>query len=360
MQLHWDIFCRVVDNFGDIGVCWRLARQLSVEHGRQVRLWVDDLPSLKALAPGLNSSADQQFCQGVEVCRWRDNSNFDSPAEVVVEAFACDLPEDYVRLMASVTPKPCWVNLEYLTAETWAEGCHGIASPHPSLPLSKYFFFPGFSAQSGGLLREHNVLFERTQSVLPSHNGEPLEISLFCYDSAPVDQLIDAWANTACPMCCRVTSGKALLAVSDYLGGAGPWRRGSASIEPMPFVPQDDYDRLLRRCSINFVRGEDSLIRALWAGKPFVWQIYQQADDAHLVKLSAFLDRYCDGGDDAAMRAIRQMFLAWNTGTNVGAAWTGFIEHLPAIKRHTQRWTGQLATQTDLATALVNFCASKV
>jgi hypothetical protein len=25
MQLHWDIFCRVIDNFGDIGVCWRLA-----------------------------------------------------------------------------------------------------------------------------------------------------------------------------------------------------------------------------------------------------------------------------------------------------------------------------------------------
>ena len=39
----WDIFCSVVDNFGDIGVCWRLARRLSAGLGQQVRLWVDDL-----------------------------------------------------------------------------------------------------------------------------------------------------------------------------------------------------------------------------------------------------------------------------------------------------------------------------
>ena len=28
MRVTWDIFCSVVDNFGDIGVTWRLARQL--------------------------------------------------------------------------------------------------------------------------------------------------------------------------------------------------------------------------------------------------------------------------------------------------------------------------------------------
>ncbi|MBY0444112.1 MAG: elongation factor P maturation arginine rhamnosyltransferase EarP, partial [Burkholderiales bacterium] len=39
--VRWDIFCRVIDNYGDIGVCWRLARQLSFEHGFAVRLMVD-------------------------------------------------------------------------------------------------------------------------------------------------------------------------------------------------------------------------------------------------------------------------------------------------------------------------------
>ncbi|WP_187492385.1 elongation factor P maturation arginine rhamnosyltransferase EarP, partial [Pantoea agglomerans] len=26
MKVTWDIFCTVVDNYGDIGVTWRLAR----------------------------------------------------------------------------------------------------------------------------------------------------------------------------------------------------------------------------------------------------------------------------------------------------------------------------------------------
>ena len=48
-SLSWDIFCTVVDNYGDIGVCWRLARQLAAEHGFAVRLWVDDLASFARL-----------------------------------------------------------------------------------------------------------------------------------------------------------------------------------------------------------------------------------------------------------------------------------------------------------------------
>ena len=27
--LLWDIFCQVIDNHGDVGVCWRLARELA-------------------------------------------------------------------------------------------------------------------------------------------------------------------------------------------------------------------------------------------------------------------------------------------------------------------------------------------
>ena len=27
--MHWDMFCRVIDNYGDIGVCWRLAADLA-------------------------------------------------------------------------------------------------------------------------------------------------------------------------------------------------------------------------------------------------------------------------------------------------------------------------------------------
>ena len=49
-QLTWDIFCNVVDNFGDIGVCWRLACNLA-SRGKRVRLWVDDVSPLAWMAP---------------------------------------------------------------------------------------------------------------------------------------------------------------------------------------------------------------------------------------------------------------------------------------------------------------------
>jgi len=360
MQLHWDIFCRVIDNYGDIGVCWRLARQLAAEHGRRVRLWLDDPASLQPLCPAVNIEADGQFCNGVEIRHWHENTSFDRPAEVVIEAFACDLPETYLAAMASADPKPCWINLEYLTAESWADGCHGLASPHPSLPLTKYFFFPGFSGLSGGLLREKHLLAELDRSISQTSGSQALELSLFCYDTAPVSGLIDALAKMPNPVICHVPPGKPLAAVSNYLGGAGPWQCGNASIRPIPFMPMDDYDRLLWRCDVNFVRGEDSFVRAQWAGKPFVWQIYQQDEDAHLVKLEAFLERYCAGMDKKLETVVREMFVAWNVGDNVEAAWLNFMANYADIARYSSRWANTQAAQPDLASALVNFCAAKV
>ncbi len=360
MQLHWDIFCRVIDNYGDIGVCWRLARQLVAEHGRQVRLWVDDLASLDPLCPGLDFKKPAQSHQGVEIHHWTEYTIYPHPAEVVIEAFACELPCSYLQAMAQCEQKPCWINLEYLTAETWAEECHGLASPHPSLPLTKYFFFPGFSVKSGGLLRETNLLrnHEHWLAANPARNG--LEISLFCYDTAPVGALLSALSLSATEVTCHVPHGKPLAAVSNYLGGCGPWQLGNALIQPIPFMPMDDYDQLLWRCDINFVRGEDSFIRAQWAGKPFVWQIYPQDDDAHLVKLEAFLNRYCRCMESADKLAIRRLFLAWNTGKGVESAWLNFMERRNSLANYTADWARHLASMPDMATALVNFCAHKV
>lgn len=360
MQLHWDIFCRVIDNYGDIGVCWRLARQLAAEHGRRVRLWVDDPASLQPLCPAVDPAIDGYSCNGVEIRHWRDPPLFDRPAEVVIEAFACDLPKVYLAAMASSDPKPCWINLEYLTAESWADGCHGMASPHPSLPLTKYFFFPGFSGAGGGLLREKNMLDERDRSFLYPGGSSEFEISLFCYDTAPVGGLIDALAKMPNRVICHVPPGKPLAAVSNHLGGAGPWQCGNALLRPVPFMSMDDYDRLLWRCDVNFVRGEDSFVRAQWAGKPFVWQIYQQDEEAHLLKLDAFLGRYCVGMDKKLEIVVREMFLAWNTGSNVASAWMNFIANYADIARHSSNWANTQASLPDLASALVKFCAAKV
>lgn len=352
MQLHWDIFCRVVDNYGDIGVCWRLARQLAAEHGRQVRLFVDDLAALQPLCPACQPTSLRQHLQGVEVCHWHSDLPLDTVGDVVIEAFACELPAAVLAAMA--VRRPVWINLEYLTAESWAESCHGMASPHPSLPLVKYFFFPGFTRSTGGLLRERDL------PEPGGHDDALFTLSLFCYDTAPVGELLDALAGSAVPVRCLVPPGKPLAAVRAHLGGSGPLQLGPAEIVPIPFLPIDDYDALLRRCTVNFVRGEDSFVRAQWAGRPFVWQIYPQDDAAHLDKLDAFLDRYCAGADMATAASLRALFLAWNTGTGVAPAWHAFMDRLPDMARHPLDWRRQLLELPDLTGALVNFAAAKV
>lgn len=360
MQRNWDIFCRVIDNYGDIGVCWRLARQLTKEYGLNIRLWVDVPASLAMMCRGFDPELASQYLDGVEVCHWTPEFPDIKPAEVVIEAFACELPDNYLQAMAIAEIKPYWINLEYLTAETWAESCHGMASPHPSLSLIKHFFFPGFSDTSGGLIRESNLLNRRDAFIkdLPVKNN--IEISLFCYESAPVRELIDLLSESTSPLLLHVPPGKPLAAVMAYLGGAGPWEIGSLRVKPMSFVNQDEFDHLLWRCDINFVRGEDSFVRALWAGRPFVWQIYEQEDEAHLAKLNAFLGRYIAGASESNAKVIRSMFLAWNTGRGLRDAWLEFSALQDRIADHANKWSAKLYESPDLAANLVKFCGNRL
>lgn len=362
MQLHWDIFCRVIDNFGDIGVCWRLSRQLVAEHGRQVRLWVDDLSALRAICPTVDAEKSVQTVAGVAIHHWQASSAVNPVFDVIIEAFACELPPAYIAQMAAAPQRPCWINLEYLTAEPWAKSCHGLASPHPTLPLVKQFYFPGFVAGTGGLLRERDCV--ASVGAFPDHSRAPaaeaLTVSLFCYETAPVAALLAAFAQGSQPVRCLVPPGKPLAAVVQVLGGVGPWQRGPLTVEPIPFLAQDDYDVLLRRCDVNFVRGEDSFLRAQWAGKPFVWQIYRQDEDAHLPKLNVFLDLYCADAPLETAAAIRQMFLAWNLEGNVGDAWAAFAKSYSNLACHHGRWLQGLLKQDDLASGLVKFCADRV
>ena len=361
MQRHWDIFCRVIDNFGDIGVCWRLARQLTSEHQRLVRLWVDDLNSLKPLCPEISAQCDRQQVAGVEIRHWTPSSTVDRVADVVIEAFACDLPEAYIQRMAQADNKPCWINLEYLTAESWAESCHGLASPHPSLPLVKHFYFPGFTARSGGLLREHGAMAAEPAERCSNSPEHVLKISLFSYDTAPVGELLDTLAARDSPTECLVPPGKPLAAVERHFGKPGPWLQGTLRITPIPFLPLDEYDQLLRQCDVNFVRGEDSFLRAQWAAHAFVWQIYKQDEDAHLVKLDAFLDRYTAKMPDEALKSVcRTLFHAWNSGLQLEPALTDFLAHRQQFANYNREWRAELAEHPDLASALVKFCSAKV
>lgn len=368
----WDIFCTVVDNFGDIGVCWRLARQLVAEHGLQVRLWVDDLPSLQCLCPEIDAVRETQIQLGVEVRRWTMPFPEAECADVVIEAFACELPGSYLAAMAASSRKPVWINLEYLSAEDWVGGCHGLASPHPRLPLVKHFFFPGFVAASGGLLREAQLIQQRTAwqadpaagwerfGLSPSLPGET-SISMFCYENPALPELLRAWNEGEVRLRCLIPEGKALLRIAASLGRqfqAGETvRQGNLTLCALPFLSQDDYDRLLWSCGLNFVRGEDSFVRAQWASRPLVWHIYPQEDAAHRAKLDAFLALYRAGLSPPASAACRDFWLAWNQGdgARVAAAWPAFWREQPDLTVHAARWARQLEEQVDLAEQLAEF-----
>lgn len=374
---RWDIFCTVVDNYGDIGVCWRLARQLAAEHGFRVRLWVDDLPSFQPLCPEINPAKERQIARGVEVRHWPKEFPPAEPADVVVEAFACHLPPSYVADMAAREVKPRWVNLEYLSAESWVEDCHGLASPHATLPLTKYFFFPGFTPVTGGLLLEHDLEQRRLAFLsdpaareafwhglgLPPA-GEAVRVSLFCYGNEDVAGLLGAWAEGDTPVLCLVPEGRSAAPVAPFFGGenaatGSTYTKGNLEVRILPFVQQEDYDQLLWACDCNYVRGEDSFVRAQWAAKPLVWRIYPQEDEAHWIKLQAFLDQYCAGLMDDEAAAVRGLWEAWNRGAGAGAAWAAFWRHRVAIEAHAPIWAGRLRAQGDLAAKLVNFLKNK-
>ena len=177
-----DLFCQVIDNYGDIGVCWRLARQLVTEHDCEVRLIVDDLSAFRVVAPEIKPRLARQSLLGVEVVAWGAADAL-IPFDVVIEAFACDPPASYIEAMVVRSPKPVWVNLEYLSAEAWVDEIHGMASPHQRLPLTKYFFCPGFTEASGGLIREITVA---RANPLTFKAEEAVHIFAFAYPHACV------------------------------------------------------------------------------------------------------------------------------------------------------------------------------
>ena len=340
----WDIFCRVIDNHGDIGVCWRLARELA-GRGESVRLWTDDASALAWMAPGGHP--------GVQVGNWKAANTLSAPGDVVIEAFGCELPQGVVAAMAACPQPPRWINLEYLTAESYAARTHRLPSPVLSGPgkgLAKHFFYPGFTPATGGLLRERGLLQRQARfdsaawlrTIGVEASGELL-VSLFCYEPAALPALLQQLDEAREPTRLLVTAGRATTAVRAQTQQRALDR---LSITWLPLLTQADYDHLLWSCDFNFVRGEDSWVRALWAGRPFAWQIYPQHDAAHHGKLMAFLDWL------QAPPSLRDFHAGWN-GISTRLPPLDLPAWQPCVEAGRQR----LLPQDDLVTQLLGFVA---
>jgi uncharacterized repeat protein (TIGR03837 family) len=376
-----DIFCAVIDNFGDIGVCWRLARQLASEHGWQVRVFVDDLHAFQKLCPALTLERARQTVSGIVVEHWREPAHAGDTlevADVVIEAFGCELPPVYVAAMAARTRTPVWINLEYLSAEDWVADFHLRPSPHPRYALTKTFFFPGLGPGTGGVLKERHLdgaraAFESSPTAREAwwreatgHAPPPAAatvVSLFAYENPAVDSLLEQWRDGASPVVLLMPEGRISGALARFFDlpsfAAGSHAmRGNLSAHALAFTDQAGYDALLWVSDINFVRGEDSFVRAQWAAKPFVWHIYPQADDAHLPKLDAALAHYARTLPADARDALGRFWHAWNGAGRPD--WAQLQRHAPALERRAGEWAGELAQVGDLAGNLALFAKTQL
>ncbi|MDH0863879.1 elongation factor P maturation arginine rhamnosyltransferase EarP [Mitsuaria sp. GD03876] len=344
----WDICCRVIDNYGDLGVCLRLARDLA-RRGTRARLWCDDLSPLAWMQP--------DPVERLEIRPW-EQAEAAAPGDVVIETFGCEPPAAFVAAMAAKAVRPAWINLEYLSAEDYVERSHGLKSPQfsgPGAGLDKWFFYPGFNERTGGLIREPGLI-----DAVTAHHGDawraargwgrlPGErvLSLFAYPQAPLAPLLEAlgpgWLLLLCP-------GAPQAAVPPLL------REGQRAIA-LPALTQDDYDRLLWSCDLNLVRGEDSFVRAQWAGQPMLWQIYFQDDGAHGPKLEAFLDAALAGAEDRWAANWRALSRAWNGLGPWTPACAEALRERPAAVAQARAWRAKLAAQVDLTSQLQAFAA---
>jgi len=361
-----DIFCRVIDNYGDIGVCWRLARQLAARPDcGAIRLWVDDLDSFARIAPQVQSGTDQQELRGIGIFRWGNSlPDTTEPADIVIEAFGCTLPFGYLEHMSA---QQLWLNLEYLSTEDWAESCHGLPSLQPN-GLRKFFFFPGFTPATGGLLREPGLIARRdawqadSQARLTLLNKlgvspawlERLQagarlVYVYCYPQAPLPALMRALSRQG-------HDSLVMLPQGIWPDALPSLHANGCRIETHahPFVDQDTFDQLLWSSDLNLVRGEDSLVRAIWAGRPMIWQPYLQQEETHLEKLAAWL------AQTPWPEEIQQAILAWNQGDShaFAAALTPLLhpQRLQQWQTLAQQWCTELTQTNDLATRLLAFC----
>jgi uncharacterized repeat protein (TIGR03837 family) len=355
--MRWDLFCKVVDNYGDVGVAWRLAAELGAR-GATVRFWIDERSALAWMAPA--------GAPGVAVGSWGEAAAVMETGDVVAEAFGCGLPAVYAERMAARSRQPVWVNLEYLSAESFVERNHGLPSPRlhgPAAGLTQWFFYPGFTPATGGLLREAGLLerrqrFSRTAWLQAlglerpaTSQVEERVVSLFCYENAALAQLLDTLATE--PTLLLATAGPAARQVRTLLGPR--LERGPLRAAALPLLSQAGYDHLLWAADLNFVRGEDSFVRAQWAAVPFVWQIYPQQDGAHAAKLGAFLDRHLRGAAPDVEGATRQLFTAWN-GL---ASWPAALPAHGSWHAHCGAWRAELLAQPDLVSQLEAFVAER-
>lgn len=349
--MRWTVFCRVIDNFGDVGLAWRLSAGLAAR-GESVRLALDDQEPVSWLAPA--------GARDVALGTWREAAVED--ADVWVETFGCGMPQQPVP-----SPGRVLVNVEHLSAEAYVDRSHAKPSPRfdaGGATTTTWFYYPGFRPANGGLIREPRLLetrrrFGRGLDWLRARGiarrADERCVSLFCYANIALDACLDALSRS--PTLLLLTPGPATQQVISCLGAG--LRRGSLRAVALPVLSQVDFDLLLWSGELLFVRGEDSLVRAIWAGVPFLWQLYPQDATARAAKLHAFVDVFLDGAG-SELSPLRRLFAIWN-GLAPAEEFASTLDSIDMAvwSKRSLEFRASLAGRPDLCVSLIRFATGK-
>jgi hypothetical protein len=347
----WAIFCRIVDNYGDAGFCWRLAVSLKRLGIGRVLLITDRLDVLDALRGGQHLVAVTVLPWKATEEGWQSNGiPADQQADVLIEAFACDLPAVYLQ---SLKPDTRWITLDYLATEPWADSAHGKPSPAPQIKQpaarGRRWFVPGFSPATGGLLHgswRHLSTPERREwrARLSGEkiNDDVFLVMAFGYADAPWEQF-----------------SQELAVLPPGFNSFRLWRPSGLELS------QADFDLALQACDLNFVRGEDSFIRAHWAAAgpwrvPFVWQPYRQEALAHGLKLEGWMGQLLGS---PGLASVRDLHWAWNClaadepnlDADLERAWRAVSNDYPRIRDALSKACTELAVRPSLESSLISF-----
>jgi uncharacterized repeat protein (TIGR03837 family) len=334
-----DIFCHVVDNFGDIGVVYRFARALKAAlPNSTMRVFIDDLNTFKAICATIDP---HKTIQEHESIIWVDSLRLDETlvaqlgiAELVFETFACEIPPAYLK--RAYYESTLLINLEHLSAEEWVEGYHCKESLLHEGTLKKFYFMPGFTEHTGGLIPNESRPVSITSSkeridallsLIPDHlhkyiqdSGSMIYGSVFTY-RRNLDKFIEDCVSISSSITLLAFGQKTIHSFRTTLehlhitpSADGVHTIKTVRIIEMPFIAQQNYDQLLQLMDFNIVRGEDSLTRAVLSGKPFIWNAYLQDNRYQVVKVEALcsiMHRWIDNPRD--FEEYQRLMIAFNS-----------------------------------------------
>ena len=336
-----DIFCQVIDNYGDVGVAYRLAREFKrVYPNKKLRFVINQIEELNLIRKS----------EDIEVILYKDISKIENSADLIIESFGCEIPKKYMD--KALKNSKLIINLEYFSAEKWVDDFH-LQESFLGGNLKKYFFIPGLSEKSGGILLDNEFL-ERKKKVEANKEyylekfgiKEKYDLigSVFSYEKN-FDSLIEELKKLGKKIILLILSEKTQKNFIKYFDNGNNYDK--IKFVKLPFFTYDKYEELLALCDFNLVRGEDSFVRALLLGKPFLWHIYPQDENTHIEKLESFLEKYCSNNKE-----LKQTFINYNINKD---DFSYFFKNFKEIEKYNKNYANYLIKNCDLMEKLINF-----